>query len=190
MKEITARANETKNGFTFPSEYSKALLLEWMKKYSKFKITPIDTETRKGRRYLEGAIIPEYCSFQYDIDPCELTKDEARRWLFKRDFNYNIIQDREGNPVRIPESSKGKANDLIQAWTQWATENGCKVPNPELYKLWRDKWKVDGRFPTFHEFLKFLKLDCDAMPSAETLKVLEVKKKPTAYPEYTGAPLI
>jgi len=41
MQKITAIPNETKNGFTFPSEYNKATLLEWMKKYRLFEIKPI-----------------------------------------------------------------------------------------------------------------------------------------------------
>jgi len=183
MLKITAQPNSTKNGFHFESEYNKARLLEWMKIYKWFEITPLVSEGIKGRRYLEGAVIPEYCKYQYNIDPRDPARDEARRMLFKTDFNYEIKTDRNGDPKRVPLSSKGKANEILTAFTNWATENGCKIPNPKLYKLWRDKWKTDMRFPTFHDFLFFLKLDCDAMPSNETLAQLEVPKVENVYPE-------
>lgn len=184
MKMI-AGPNDTANGFRL-SEYNSARLKEWMKKYKYFEIVPLIGDSPKGRRYLEGAVIPEYIYFQYGIDPRDQQRDEARRYLFKRDFNYEIIKDREGNPAKVPMSSVGKVKELLNEWTEWATENGCRIPNPELYKLYRDKWKVDVRFPTFHDFLTFLGLECDAMPSAQTLKKLEVKpkaKRGTPYPE-------
>lgn len=181
--KIIAKPNDTANGFSM-SDYNKSRLMEWMKKFKYFEIVPIAADSLKGRRYLEGAVIPEYCYYQYMIDPRDTGRDEARRLLFKRDFNYEIITDRNGNPERIPTSTVGKVRDILNAWTEWASENGCRIPNPELFKLWRDKWKVDVRFPTFHDFLFFLGLECDSMPSPETLKLLEEKKKKKiAYPD-------
>ncbi len=184
MRRIYAKPNNERTGFHIPSEYNKALLLEWFKKYKGFYIEPDIAESVKGRRYLEGAVIPEYCLFQYNIDPRDPNKSEQRRFLFKRDFNYEVVNDRDGNPVRAPISSKGIANEILNTWTEWATENGCKVPNPKLYKLWKNKYKIDARFPTFHDFLAFLKIDCDAMPSSETLSVLDEDTKEMDYPEY------
>lgn len=173
MKKIVATPNETKTGFSIPSEYSKSMLKEWLKKYTRFEIVPIITETHKGRRYLEGAVIPSYCFFQYGIDPRDPQCDETRRYLFKRDFHYEIVTNRKGEPVRAPKSSKGQAMEILTLWTEWATENGCPVPSPDLYKLWRDKWAFDLRFPTYFDFLSFLKLEVDAMPSSETLSMLK-----------------
>lgn len=173
MRKVIAQPNETKRGFHFPSEYSRSLLLDWLKKYDKFEITPVIYDSYKSRRYLEGAVIPEYCRWQYNIDPRDPQRDEARRYLFKRDFNYEVITGKEGEPVRIPLSSKGKVREILEKFTEWASENGCKIPNPDLYKMWRDEWSMDLRFPTFHDFLTFLNLDCDAMPSRESLKILE-----------------
>lgn len=181
---ITLKARDDKKGFTTVSEYTAARLAEWIKKYKWFQVMPKAQDSTKGRRYLEGAVIPEYCKFQYSIEPRDPNRDEARRFLFKRDFNYEIVESREGSPERIPVSTVGKVNEVTQKFVEWATENGCKVPDPELFKLWRDKWKMDERFPTFHDFLTFLKLDCDAMPSKETLDTLiDKKKKKYVYPD-------
>lgn len=173
--KITATVNEAKNGFHIPSEHNKAVLKDWMKTYKWFTITPNIQESPKARRYLEGAVIPEYCLFQYGIDPRDRGKDEQRRFLFKKDFNYEIVTGRDGSPVRAPKSSKGLANQILTNWTEWATENGCKIPNAELYKKYRDEFSMDFRFPTFGDFLDFLGLDCDAMPSNETMNKLYEK---------------
>lgn len=127
------------------------------------------------RGYLEAAVIPEYCSFQYNIDPRKKGDGiaDTRRYLFKRDFNHSIITDRNGNPEKVPKSSLGRVKELLDTYTAWAEENGAKVPNPELYKMWRDKWSMDFRFDTYFDFLKFLDLDCDAMPSNQTLAKLK-----------------
>lgn len=172
MKPIKVTVNEKQNGFHIPSDFTRARLHEWMKQYRWFRIEPIESESINRRRYLEAAIIPEYCLYQYGINPRDPAKDEARRLLFKRDFNYEIVEKRDGTPERIPVSSKGKAREMVDKFVEWAEQNGCKIPNPELYKLWRDKWSMDMRFDTFHDFLAFLKLDCDAMPSNETLETL------------------
>ena len=167
--KITATPNSAKTGLSFPSEYNAATFRAWLKRFKAFSISPLIEESRNARRYLEGAIIPAYCKWQYDIDPRAKEKDESRRFLFKRDFNYEIVKNRKGDPVKMPLSSKGFAATLVEQYSQWATENGAPIPNPDLYKLWRDKWAHDMRFPSFFEFLDFLSLECDAMPSSETL---------------------
>jgi len=186
MQKITAIPNETKNGFTFPSEYNKATLLEWMKKYRLFEIKPIVKESIQVRGYLEGGIIPAYCEWQYEIDPRERGRSEQRRFLFKRDFNYEVVNNRDGAPVRSPVSSRGIASQLATKYTEWASENGAPIPNPDLYKLWRDKYAIDERFHTFFEFLKFLNIECDAMPSSATLAKLKVEERKIDYPEDDG----
>lgn len=182
MQKIIATPNKQRTGFSFPSEYSRAKLIEWLKKYKTFEISPVINESREVRGYLEGGIVPAYCEWQYGINARERGKSEQRRFLFKRDFNYEIVNDRDGNPVRSPKSSKGIAASITTTYTQWASENGAPIPNPELYKLWKNKYSLDDRFPTFFEFLDFLELECDAMPSSETLEKLETEEVPVGYP--------
>jgi hypothetical protein len=174
--------NSTKDGFYIPSEYNKGTLKDWLKKYKAFDLTPRVEESVSSRRFLEGAVIPAYCEWQYGINARDLGKDEARRLLFKQDFNYEILENRKGVPVKSPLSSKGLASQINQTYTRYAEENGAPIPNASLYKLWRDKWRLDHRFPTFFDFLDFLELQCDSMPSDQTLKKLGVEEK-IDYPE-------
>lgn len=177
MLKVRAKANSLKNGFNFSSDHSKNLLLSWMKKWDDFYIMPIIKESPKNRRYVEGALIPAYCEWQYGINARDYGKDEQRRFLFKRDFNYEIVKDRKGDPIRSPISSKGLAKELSNRYTEWATENGAPIPNAELYKLWRDQYSLDDRFPMYFLFLDFLEIECDAMPSSQHLEKLVIKTK-------------
>ena len=189
MKHLILKPNAARNGFTSPSDYAKAMLMEWMKEFDAFEITPVVPENIKKRRYLEGAVIGAYCKWQYGIDPRDPGLGEARRTLFKRDFHYEIVENRKGEPERIPASSRGKASAILDRWTKWAGENGCPIPNAELFKLYRDKWSQDIRFPSFHDFLAFLDLEVDAMPSDQTLKKLEEKPTTVAYPHQDASTL-
>ena len=172
MTHLIAKANQQKNGLVFASDYSRGLFLSWLKKYGAVEIQPVVKESKNSRGYLEGAVVPAYCQWQYGIDARARGKGEQRRFLFKRDFNYEVVKNRDGEPVRTPVSSLGLAVTLSDTYTRWADQNGAPIPNSELYKLWRDKWSMDFRFPTFFEFLEFLGLECDAMPSDQTLSKL------------------
>lgn len=175
--EIYAKPNETKNGFNIPSDYNKGRLLEWFKKYKYFKIIPVEEDTDNRIGYLEGAVIPAYGKWQYGIDPRDQERRNAARNLFKQDFNGEIIEDRNGNPTKISKSTKGKRAELLNKYTEWATENGAPIPNPDLYKTWRDKWSTDIRFYEYQDWLDFLGIDIDSMPSAETIAKLHETKK-------------
>lgn len=190
MRPLYLQPNEARTAFKANSDYTKAQLSEWLKKYHNFEVKPVMSDTKKGRRYLEGAIVKSYCRWQYGINPREKGMDDARRSLFMRDFNYEIVENRAGEPVRVPLSSQGRVRDLIDAYTAWAMENGAPVPNPDLYKLFRDKWSQDPRFDDYYDWLAFLGLEDDAMPSAEALKVLEEPKVDYQYPESDLEPTI
>lgn len=182
MQKITAIPNKTKNGFMIPSETNRNTFLDWLKKYKAFHISPVIEESVKSRGFMEGAIIPAYCEWQYGIDPREVGRSEQRRFLFKRDFCNEVVNDRNGNPVKSPVSSKGKASYLGVVYNKYAEENGAPVPNPELYKLWKNKYAIDDRFPTFFDFLDFLGLTCDSMPSKFDIDKLG-KDKEIEYPQ-------
>jgi hypothetical protein len=188
--KITLTPNEKRNGFSVPSEYNKGILGEWLKKYNSFKLEPDEEETRSSRGYLEGGVIPAYCEWQYGINARDLRRDTQRRNLFYTDFNFEIVANRNGDPVKSPVSSKGLSKHILGSFTRYAEENGCPIPNPALYKLWRDKWSMDFRFPTYFDFLDFLGLQVDAMPSQETLDKLKVKDTlQIEYPESIGKPV-
>ncbi len=182
MLKITAVPNREKTGLTFPSSYNKLVFKDWLKKYGEFSISPIINESNRKRRFLEGAIVPAYCEWQYGISARDLGKDEQRRFLFKRDFNYEIVKTRGGSPVRTPKSSLGIASELVDKYVEWATENGAPIPNHDLYKKWRDQYRNDPRFPTFFDFLDFLEIECDAMPSSQVFEKIESGAE-VEYPE-------
>ena len=183
MLKITCQPNRERTGFYFPNEFNRQTFFQWLKKYKRFAIIPDDGESENSRGYLEGAIIPTYCKWQYGIDPRDRGRNEQRRFLFKQDFNYEIVKDRKGNPVRSPVSSKGLANQINNKYTEWAEQNGCPIPNPALFKLWRDKYSGDMRFEEFADFLSFLGIECDAMPSTQTLKKLDIEEEKLEYPQ-------
>jgi len=170
--EIYATPNKDRNGFTVVNNYQRGQFFEWLKKYDSFKIEPVIQESSNRRRYLEGAVIPCYCKWQYAIDPREPGKADQRRVLFMRDFNSDIVTNRNGDPERVPLSSKGEVSNILNTYTRYAEENGAPIPNPELYKKWRDEYGMDIRFKDFYSWLEFLGIEEDAMPSAETFNKL------------------
>lgn len=173
MKPLHLQPNEAKTGLVTNNEYTKALLSEWLKKYKNFKLTPVIKDSKNGRRYLEGAIIPAYCHWQYDIDPRQKGMGEARRALFKRDFHYDVVKNRKGLPARIPRSTLGEVKRVTEKYTEWAEQNGAPIPNPDLFKIYRDQYSMDARWDCFHDWLAELGIESDAMPSAEVFKQLE-----------------
>ena len=172
MKPIILTTNEKRNGFSTKSDFIRARLAEWMKKYQYFELKPRVKDSVNGRRYLEGAVIPAYCEWQYGIPAAELGRGEQRRYLFKRDFHFEIVKNRDGEPTKIPLSTVGLVNDVTTRYTDWAEQNGAPIPNPELFKMWRDQYSMDQRFDGFYDWLHFLGIDESSMPSRETLAKL------------------
>ena len=76
--KIIAVPNKDRTAFHIPSEFNRARLLEWLRKDDRFEITPVIRESVKTRRYLEGAVIPAYCKWQYGIDPRDHGMAETR----------------------------------------------------------------------------------------------------------------
>ena len=88
MTHLIAKANQQKNGLVFASDYSRGLFLSWLKKYGAVEIQPVVKESKNSRGYLEGAVVPAYCQWQYGIDARARGKGGQKRFLFKTDFNH------------------------------------------------------------------------------------------------------
>lgn len=174
MKPILLKAEPYGNSFklTIPSEYNRLRVKDMVinEKVTLFQIMPRIRASRNQRGYLEGAVVWVYANWQYGLDPRKPENHETARNLFKQDFNYKIVNDRNGNPVRIPESLRNKQTEALDRYTSWAQENGAPIPNEQLYKLWRDKYSMDPRWQNYWDFLEELGLEHDAHPSNETLK--------------------
>lgn len=168
------------NAISFGSAYNKARFLAYAKSNPKhkYRIEPMVRDSLKQRRYLEGAVVPEYAKFQYNINPRDKDMRDIARGLFMRDFNHLIVSDREGKPSLVAKSSIGEVNEITEKYCEWAVENGGKIPNTALFKEWRDKYYSIGRWETFHDFLEYLGLDCDAMPANSLDKIIASQVDP------------
>jgi hypothetical protein len=138
-------------------------------------------ETKASRGFLEGAVMPIYCEYKYNIPRSEKKKSNTRRYLFMKDFNFEVVTDKKGDPVKIPkETSRGEAKDILDRFTEYAVREMCPIPNVELYNVWKKKYKMDYRFENYYAWLDFLGIEVDSMPSDEVFKKLY--EKPVAYP--------
>lgn len=163
----------TENGLSIPSEYNKARVKQMVKDGTKlFELTPRVRASRKQTGYLEGAVVYAWGKYQYGLDPRKPENHEKARQLFKQDFWYEIIKDRNGNPKKTVKSLKNSHRQALDAYMELAPENGYPIPNEKLYLKWRDEWSMDVRFTNYYDWLDFLGLEEDSMPSEETFNKL------------------
>lgn len=165
---------EVKDGrLHIPSEYNKAKIKELIKDGVKlFELTPRIRASRKQQGYLEGAVIPAWGHYQYGLDPRKPENAQLARNLFKQDFHYTVIKNRDGNPKKTMKSLKGCHREVLDKYTEWAQENGGVIPNESLYKKYRDEYSMDIRYSNYYDWLNALGLEVDSMPSAETFNNL------------------
>lgn len=165
---------EAKNGaLRVPSEYNRIKLKAMIKDgITLFEIKPRIRGSKSQQKYLEGAVIPAYGQWQYGLDPRNPQEAHTARELFKLDFHSEVVKDKYGNPKRVPKSLAGEHRNALDAYTSHAQENGLPVPNEKLYKTWRDEYSMETRWDNYWDFLDNLGLECDAMPTEETIKQL------------------
>lgn len=181
-RKILIQAEPYKDSFklTIPSEYNRFALKEMVRtgKTTLFELIPRIRSSKNQRGYLEGAVVPVYAYWQYGLDPRLPSKDIDIRDLFKADFWYDVIKKRDGSPRKTLKSWSKQQNQVLDKYTEWANENGAPVPNEQLYKLWEDVYSMDTRWSHYWDWLEFLGLDHDSMPSKETIeaKLSTVKK--------------
>lgn len=174
MSKILIEATE--KGLQIPSEYNKAMVKQMVKDGVKlFELIPRIRSSRKQQGYLEGAVIPAYGKWQYGLDPRKPDSAEVARNLFKQDFHYTVIKDRNGNPKKTLRSLKGCHREALEKYMELAPENGMPIPNEQLYKTWRDEYSMDLRFTNYYDWLDFLGLEEDSMPSLKALEKLNLE---------------
>lgn len=173
MKPILLTAEPHKDSFklTIPSEFNRIRIKELVKndgvKY--FELRPRVRASRKQQGYLEGAVIWVYAKWQYGLDPRKPETHEQARYLFKRDFHYDVVKDKDGKPQRVPKSLRKKHAEALDTYVNWAQENGAPVPNEQLYKLWRDEYSMVPTWEHYWDWLDQLGLEHDAHPTRETI---------------------
>ena len=168
MNKILIEATE--KGLTIPSEYNRARVKEMVKGGTKlFELTPRIRSSKKQVGYLEGAVIPAYGKWQYNLDPTIPKHTKVARNLFKQDFWFTVLKDRDGKPKKTTKSLQGFHRQALDAYMELAAENGMPIPNENLYKTWRDQYSMNPKWLNYYDWLDYLGLEVDAMPSAEAL---------------------
>lgn len=172
MSKILITATE--KGLVIPSEYNRLRVKEMVKKGTTlFELVPRVRGSKQQQKYLEAAVIPCYAKWQYNLDPQKPESAQIARNLFKQDFHYAVLKDRDGNPKKTLKSLAGCHKEVLDKYTEWAQENGAPIPNENLYKRWRDEYSMDARWRNYHDWLDYLGIEDDAMPSEETFTKLK-----------------
>jgi hypothetical protein len=170
--KILIQASET--GLSIPSEYNRAKVKQLVKEgVTLFELTPRIRASKKQTGYLEGAVIFAWAKYQYGLDPKNPETHEKARNLFKQDFWFEVIKDRNGNPKKTLKSLSGSHGEALNVYTELATENGYPIPNEKLYLKWRDEYSMETRWSNYYDWLDFLGLEEDSMPSDETFNKLK-----------------
>lgn len=177
MKFVATIRNK---GLNFAPEVRERFV-EYLSENEGTKLEITTPETKASRKFLEGAVVDIYCEHKYNI-PRRQKNRKQKRMLFYRDFNFDIITNKDGDPIKVPkESSKGMAQQVLKAFNEYAIRDMCPVPNPELHKTWNKKYSMDLRFDCYYDWLDFLEIEVDAMPTNEIFKKLYEEK--VEYPE-------
>lgn len=136
---------DERGNVSYGSDLRAYQMRERLKKYAG-DIADLEIETKdswKERKYWEGGWIPYLCSIIPGYDPKNISSRSKMRETAKQEAYGEIVPDFQGNPTKIADTSKGKVQDLINYFIGWCMENGYAVPNPKLYKTWRDKFFCD-----------------------------------------------
>lgn len=157
-------------GLDFVSRYNQNRFLAFCRENPnvRLRITPDLPESRLLRRYFEGGIIAALCEYTDGYDRRNPADREAMRDVVMREFNGELRPDLHGNMVHVARSSKGREalNALVERVTDYMAENGIPIPNPDLFKRWRDEFS--GEVWDFYDWLDMHNLRPDGtMKSSE-----------------------
>lgn len=179
--------NDGKPAMSFGEHGNDIPFRTWMRKnIGKFgTIEPRDKITKEARGYFEGALVPSYIQWT-DKDPNNRDEQENIRELFKLEFNGMVIDGLDGTPKKVGRSTAKLSQlefreDFVAKIVEYFVENNIPVPNPDLYKKWKDKWSHDDPLSTFWQFLKKYNIKCDAGVE-EVTYVVPVNRSKVEYP--------
>lgn len=128
---------------------------------AKVRIELISVESNEMRRYFEGGIIAALCEYHENFDRRNPDDRRTMRELVKEEFLGVLVPGLHGEPVRVARSSKGRKElrELLERVTEYMQENGIPVPDPALFKKWRDEYSFEH--PDFYDWLAIHKLRPD-----------------------------
>lgn len=101
-------------------------------------------ESKKMRRFFEGAMVPYFCTLMHIFDRKNPDDVEKVRELLKQEFGGEVTPTFSGGVTKVCITSKGKLREILDSANQYLMENGYAVPDPELYKRWRDVLLREG----------------------------------------------
>lgn len=155
MKFI-AQINEQGDGFSFGNGVDK--FKEWAKKHPgmRMHIEALLPESKKQRKFYEGAVLPMIAYFQENLDHRDWRDVQRVHSWVNEEFNADCVVI-NGNAIKIAGSTKGKLQETINKVIDWLEENygidRIKVLNPSDYKHWRDAIFPYGGAAHFIDYL-------------------------------------
>jgi hypothetical protein len=131
-----------------------------------FELKPRQKISPEARGYFEGALVPAYCDWAEGLNPLDKNDNDAVRELFKREFNGRWITGLDGQKVKVGQSTtlfsrRDFREVFIDKIVTYFMENQIPIPNPDLYKKWRDEWVHKEPELNFWQFLRKHKIKPD-----------------------------
>lgn len=122
--------------------------------------------TDEQRGYFEGALVPAVCDWHEKLDPENPEDVEiCREWL-KQEFNCRFLEQPGGGFTKVGMSTtrlnSRSMSEFIERIVAWMMEQQIPVPDPELYKKWRDSAPPAGE--EYADFLRRENLKVDGTP--------------------------
>ncbi len=169
----------------FRSEYNGHRFNDFLKKHgvnTLFELSPKQKVTPEARGYFEGALVPAYCDWAEGLNP--LVEDDilAVREMLKREFNGRWVVNLQGRAEKVAKSTKGLSRQefresFIQQIVDYFERNQIPVPNPDLYKKWRDQYFHKEPELTFWQWLRKHKMACDGTTIDLPGEVKKIKRE-------------
>lgn len=122
-------------------------------------------ESQDLRGYFEGAIVPEICQSWEWCNPQSADDLVACRELLKTEFNGRWVPTPSGGRRKVAMSSKTQKvlRPMVNRITQWMAEQGIPIPDPNLYKKWRDSGLMADA-GSYREWLQMQGIKSDGTP--------------------------
>jgi len=142
MSAFIAQIKEGK--IDFQTTFNEARFNDWLKKNEgkPLRITTDDQKSDEARGYYFGALIPTIATHH--------NSDDYKLWheILKQEFNGRLIKRKNGalNKIGMSTRDLNKHNfaEYLNKITGWMADNGMEIPDPEVYKQWRDGAPVIG----------------------------------------------
>lgn len=109
--------------------------------------------------------MPEVCASWEWCDPRNPDDLVACRELLKQEHNGRWVPAPSGGKCKVARSSKGQRvlRAMVNRITDWMAEAGIPIPDPKLYKNWRDSAPVAGA-GSYREYLEEQGMKSDGTP--------------------------